>query len=47
MVRPFVSGQNLLEQAVPMGDILTALAEQLEELKAYKEAEDPEMMGPA
>ncbi|MCJ1413801.1 cysteinyl-tRNA synthetase [Xylographa parallela] len=46
MVRPFVASQSLLTQAVPMGDILTELAQQLAQLKAYKESEEPEM-GPA
>ena len=46
MVRPFVAGQSLLTQAVPMGDILNELAQQLAELKSYKESEEPEM-GPA
>ena len=41
MVRPLVPGQNLLEQAVPMGEILKELAAQLAELKAYKESEGP------
>lgn len=37
MVRPFVSGQNILEQAMPMGDVLQSISEQLAELKAFKE----------
>ena len=41
MVRPLIPGKNLLEQAVPMGDILKELADSLAELKAYKESEGP------
>lgn len=37
MVRPFASGQNILEQAMPMGDVLQSISEQLAELKAFKE----------
>lgn len=37
MVRPFASGHNILEQAMPMGDVLQSISEQLAELKAFKE----------
>ena len=36
MVRPFVRGRNILEQATPIGDILGDLAARLAELEAFK-----------
>ena len=39
MVRPFVRGRNILEQAAPIGDILGELTARLAELEAYKAQE--------
>ena len=40
MVRPFMRGANILEQACPMGEIFEELTSQLAELKALKAQED-------
>jgi len=45
-VNPFTPGRSLLEKAAPMADVLSDLAEQLRELKAYKDEQEMDM-GPA
>ena len=45
LVRPFDATKNLLEQAVPMSELMGELRGQLRELRAFKEAADMVMMG--
>ena len=46
MVRPFTPGQNLLDSAAPIGEVLAELSEQLQELSKYRE-EQGIYLGPA